>query len=174
MRIRKYLNKNGQGYTMIEILVVVGILGIIATMGSNMFFSILKGSAKTQILNQIKQNGDYALEVMERTIRGAATVVVTVDGDFLTVTNLGGDNIIFSCEEIGGERKIASGGASLIGETVKVAGNCQDVFGVTPGIEGARPTVVQIDFKLTQVADTPRPEETAEMDFRTSVTLRNY
>lgn len=174
MRIRKYLNENSQGYTMIEILVVVGILGLIATMGSSMFFSILKGSAKTQILNQIKQSGDYALEVMERTVRGAASVSVNGDGDVLTVTGLGGDNIIFSCEKIGDERKIASGGASLIGETVKVAGNCEDVFGVTPGIEGARPTIVQIDFKLTQAADTPRPEERAEMDFKTSVTLRNY
>ncbi len=66
--------KKEKGFTLIEILMVVFLLGIIVVIGSNLFFSILKGASKAEITKEVKQNGDYALAVMERHLRNASSV----------------------------------------------------------------------------------------------------
>ena len=63
MRIRR---KTETGFTLVEILVVIGLLAIVVALGSNMFFTTLRGSTKSKTLTIVKQNGDYALSVMER------------------------------------------------------------------------------------------------------------
>jgi len=62
------------GFTLIEILMVVFLLGIIVVIGSNLFFSILKGASKAEITKEVKQNGDYAMNVMERHLRNANSI----------------------------------------------------------------------------------------------------
>ena len=65
--------KKQKGFTIIEIVVVVGILGVIAVIGTNMFFTVIRGSNKSKNLTTVKQNGEYALSVMERMIRNSSS-----------------------------------------------------------------------------------------------------
>lgn len=156
------------GFTLIEILVVVGILGIIAVVGSNMFFSILRGSTKTKILQLVKQNGDYAISVMGRMIRNAKSV--SGGGGSVTIINPDEMSTTFSCSD----NTIASNSASLISSEVEVA-NCSNVFTMLDiGEAGVRPAVVKINFSLSQAGTPARPEEQASIDFQTTVSLRNY
>lgn len=158
-----------QGFTLIEILVAFGILGIITVMGTNMFFTILKGSAKTRVLTEVKQNGDYAINVMERRIRNAKSL--SGGGNSVVIVNPDDSSTTFGCS--GGE--ITLDGESLISEEVKVEdGDCPSVFTVTAGVAGARPVVVVIDFTLQQAGADIRPEAQATIDFGTTVSLRNY
>lgn len=161
------MKKNG--FTLLEIMVVVGILGIIAVVGSGTFFSILRGSTKTKTLQLVKQNGDYAISVMERMIRNARRV--SGGGDSITIVNPDGETTVFSCE--GSPATIASNSAPLMDKEVKVD-SCYNVFTVTSGISGVRPAVVKINFNLSQAEMTTRPEEQASINFQTTVTLRNY
>ncbi|MGB9585897.1 MAG: four helix bundle protein [Anaerolineales bacterium] len=159
--------KRSRGFTLIEIMVVVGILGIIAVVGSGAFFSILRGSTKTKTLQMVKQNGDYAISVMERMIRNARSV--SGGGNSITITNPDGMNTTFSCSG----NMIASNSASLVSSEVKVD-DCSNVFTVTPGEVGIRPAVVKINFNLSQAGTPTRPEEQASINFQTTVSLRNY
>jgi len=154
------------GFTLIEILVVVGILGIIAAISTNMFFSVLQASTKTRVLSEVKQNGDYALNVMERTIRNAKSV--TSNGNSITIVNPDDSSTTFSCSN----GNLTLDGASLISNKVEVQ-DCS-VFSVVPGEEGVSPAVVTIDFTLSQAGTAARPEEQAAIDFGITVTLRNY
>jgi prepilin-type N-terminal cleavage/methylation domain-containing protein len=166
------MKKNG--FTLIEMIVVVGILGIIAVVGSGTFFSILRGSTKTKTLQTVKQNGDYAISVMERMIRNARVLInPTADSTVssITIKNPDGGTTTFSCG--GNPATIASNGASLLSNEVKV-NDCNNIFNVSVGQPGIKPPVVKINFSLSPVASLGRSEERAEVNFQTTVTLRNY
>jgi len=113
---------------MIEILVVIGILSVIAVIGANMFFTAFRSSTKTKILSTVKQNGDYALSVMERTLRDSQEVIANTETPSricesemkkIKVKKLDGSEIEFSCEQ-GLNGAIASNSAVLTSNEVKV------------------------------------------------------
>jgi len=160
------------GFTLVEMMVVVGILGIVTITGSTMFFSILRGSTKARVTQLAKQNGDYAISVMGRMIRNARGLLSpTADSvtSSITIKNPDGGITVFSCNS----STIASNGASLIGSGFKIS-DCSGVFDVKVGSEGIKPSVVKINFDLKQAGAESRVEEQALINFQTTVTLRNY
>jgi len=160
--------KSSKGFSLIEILTVMAILSLIGVVASSMFFTILKGSTKTQITTEIKQNGNYALSVMERMIRNAESLDAYT-ADSLTITSSDGFSTTFFCHDGDGDgfKEIASNSAKLISNKVQV-NNCS-IFQVDPGIPKASPDTVTINFDLSQV-ETTEPL----VHFETTVSLRNY
>lgn len=160
------------GFTLIEILVVVGILGAIVVIGSITFFSVLRGARKSKMISLVKQNGDYALEVMIKMIRNAREITSPCDGSDTSITILNPDRgeTTFSCED----DAISSNAAELTSSQVKVgAGSCS--FDCQPG-EALQPDTVTISFTLEAEKEggvPARPEEEASIDFETTVSLRN-
>lgn len=63
------------GFTLIEALVVIGVLSVIGMIILNVFSRSLRGSNKSQILGSIKQNGQSVLENIDKTVRGADNIV---------------------------------------------------------------------------------------------------
>lgn len=66
---------NGHGFTLVEIVVVMGVLAVLGTIITIIFSRSLRGSNKAQILSAIKQNGQSVLEILDKNIRGADNVV---------------------------------------------------------------------------------------------------
>lgn len=64
-----------KGFTLVEILVVVAILALAGVIMVVIFANTLRGSSKSQILGVIKQNGQAALDKMDKTIRNADNVI---------------------------------------------------------------------------------------------------
>ena len=156
-----------KGFTLIEILVVIGLLAIIVVVGSTSFFNLLKGSTKTRVASLVKQNGDYALTVMGRMIRNGKVIECELGMSKIEIENPDGGETEFSCEE----DKISSNSASLISNQVKVAnGNCSFDCQRTSVFE---PDVVTINFTLSQAQTDVRPEEEVSIVFKTTVVLRN-
>jgi len=173
--------KRRSGFTLIEILVVFSILAIIFVAASNMFFSILRGTTKTKTMQLVKQNGDYALSLMMRMIRNARNISA-YGQTFLTITNPDGGTTVFSCEDLDadGNNEIASKSGSLlppeslISTDVRVVTTDCYVFTITEGESGIKPDTVAIDFDLSAAVTSDRPEEQAQVKFKTTVSLRNY
>jgi prepilin-type N-terminal cleavage/methylation domain-containing protein len=65
---------NQQGFSLIEILVVIAIIGIIAGVVSDIFIQVIKASNKGNVVTEIKQNGDTVLSKIERVVRNAEEV----------------------------------------------------------------------------------------------------
>lgn len=153
-----------QGFTLIEILIVVGVFSILALTASMTFFNLLKSSTKSRTTILVKQNGDYAMGVMTRMIRNARKLESCVSSsDHITIRNPDGYPTTFSCID----HPISSQSASLIDDTLAVSNcsfNCQD---------GGRfkPDAVTIRFTLSRIGS--RPEEEASVNFETMVNLRN-
>jgi prepilin-type N-terminal cleavage/methylation domain-containing protein len=165
--------KKSSGFTLIEMLVAMAVLGTLVVIGSNMFFTILKSSSKTRVLTEVKQNGDFALNVMSRMIRNAKLITSSCNGGMssLSIKNPDNGETTFACEA--DNDKISSSAARLTSENVSlVAGSCW--FDCLSGESGVTPDTVTINFSLQQAAQAVRPEETARVNFQTTVTLRNY
>jgi prepilin-type N-terminal cleavage/methylation domain-containing protein len=164
------------GFTLIEILVSLGILGIVAVIGSQMFFAILKGSTKSRVLSEVKQNGNYALSVMSRMVRNARSIpgCSGTSSNSLSIVSPDKEITEFKCAD----EKIASKSASappkhppfdLTGDQVRVV-DCGAVFTCDPTVT---PNLVTISFTLIPTTGT-KIEETVEVEFKTTISLRTY
>lgn len=67
--------KKANGFTLVEMLVVIAILSIVGTLILSIFTRTLQGNNKAQIIGIIKQNGQSILETMDKTIRNADHLV---------------------------------------------------------------------------------------------------
>jgi prepilin-type N-terminal cleavage/methylation domain-containing protein len=157
--------KKLSGFTLIETLVVIFLLGLVLVVGSNLLFNILKGASKAEIEKEVKQNGDYAMAIMERIVRNSVFDGVNCSStpESLTVESLDGGFTTFA-EDDG---KIASSGAHLTGDNLSVSNLsfvCDD---------NNNPRNVTISFSLTPRGVISTPETWARIDFNTTVTLRN-
>lgn len=58
-----------RGFTLIEAVVVIGIISIVIALGTDLFVSVIKTSNKATVINTLKQNVSSSLEEFERTAR---------------------------------------------------------------------------------------------------------
>ena len=82
-----------KGFTLTELLIVVALMVIIAGVGGSVITSLVRSYNKANIINQIEQNGNYALSVMENQIRNAQDV--SGGGGSLTVKTQDGTDTTF-------------------------------------------------------------------------------
>lgn len=165
------MKKNYQGFTLVEMLVVVGLMILVGGMAVGLFFQTLKGASKVEILKEVKQNGDYALGVMERMIRNAQSVLLNTDGQTCTsnmsklkIENPDGNTTEFSLS-----------GSQIALNSGKLTGSNVAAFGLTFNCNSAvTPPVVEISFTISQTGSPTRPEEKAQVSFKTTVSLRTY
>lgn len=64
-----------KGFTLIELLVTVVVLGLIMTAVTGIFLTTIKTSKKADAIAEVKENGDYALGLMERKLRNAEEII---------------------------------------------------------------------------------------------------
>lgn len=158
-----------QGFTLIELLVVIVIVGVVGGIATIILSTTLQNASKGEMMREVKQNGDFALSVMERMIRNATGVSPCLGSSAqLTITNSDGKNSTFSLSG----PQIASNGGMLNGGMLTsnklTASNLSFSCTLTPG----RPGFVVVTFNLAGGGSIP--SERARMDFRTSVSLRTY
>jgi prepilin-type N-terminal cleavage/methylation domain-containing protein len=180
--------KKQKGFTLIEIIMVVFIFGIIIAVGGNLFFSILKGASKVEIGKDAKQSGDYALGIMERTIRNAQEIKTNSDGQICTsnmkkikLQNMDNTVTEFYCEANSGVAKIASKSGTLTTQylsgnniTLASTNNCTDSTLIFNCDATNSPPRVVISFTLIQKGTTAKAEEQASVTFNTTVFPRIY
>lgn len=158
------------GFTFIEMIVAISILGIVALIGTGFLLTSLSSSGKAEINKEVRQNGNFALSVIEGLIVSAKSVSCT-DSTHIVVTDVRGNDATISCDTTG--NKIASSSASenidLTAINVAVT-NCNFTCTTTVG----NPTTVGVGFSVSQVGSSGRPSEKSSASFQTQVSARNY
>src|SRR3972149_11970405 len=74
-----------RGYTLIELMVAIGIFSIVVAMTSSMFITSLKGQEKSYASQNVADSARYAMEMMSREIRMGTGF--SSDGTYLQFTS---------------------------------------------------------------------------------------
>ena len=169
-----------------EIMVTIVILGGIGVVATSSLFSLLRGASKTEYLKEVKQNGDYALSVMEIKIRNAqdiASVCLGVPATNIIIVNQDGNRTQteFTCDN--GSIMVRDVGALLPSPSPQVAYLTNNSVKLTAcdttnisfnctqsSVTGLKSVMVK--FTISQTTALPAAESTSQT-FQTQVTLRN-
>lgn len=181
-----------KGFTIIELVISVVIIAGVSTVIAQTYFAATRSAVRIEAIKDIKQNGDFATNVMTRMIHNAkkgSLVCPPIPGDSLTITNPDGGQTTFKCVFDSGVPRIASISAILFSKTeylssatlsltpfsnitpTNCTGNSFVVNSCDPG--GGAPGKVSVSFSLF-TANVPSGQfNQATTNFSTTVTMRN-
>lgn len=174
-----YHLKPMDSYSMIELLVVVALVGLIGTITTQVFILAIQTQGKSEVIKEVKQNGDYAFSVMESMIRNSTDISVSCNetSTQLNIRNPDGFNTVFDCtgsniSSISASEGVATPtGAPLTNSRVKVTSCTFRVVCPTPPIN---PKYVYVQYTVSQAGEGTGPKDTSSLDYQTTVSLRNY
>ncbi|MBI3577583.1 prepilin-type N-terminal cleavage/methylation domain-containing protein [Candidatus Gottesmanbacteria bacterium] len=174
-----------RGFTLLEIIIATSIVAVIGVIISQALSATTKSNTKVEILKEVKQNGDFALSIMERMIRNAKAITSTCSdtgsaGPSVTLKNVDGGSTTLTCQLDGAISRIASVSAAgtdyLSGTSVTLGGaDCSSaslLFTCT-SLAGVANTIA-IGFRLGQKGMSPSIFDVASQSFQTSVSIRNH
>lgn len=185
-----YHSSHSEAFTLIELLVVVALLGVIGVLTTQVFIIGFRSQGKAEIEKEVKQNGDYALSIIETMVRNAADFApdqaCNKGSSTLSIVNPDGYTTIFDCTPP--SQNIASvsalptttpgltpTGIPLTSSKVAVTACNFQVVCPTPPLS---PKYVFVDFTVTQGPvpgqPTPLPENTASLEYSGTFSLGNY
>lgn len=174
-----------KGFTLIELVVAVAIIALLGTVLVQALFTTTRSSTKVERLTDVKQSGEYALNMIERMVRNARELTAdncTSDGSAstpsVTITNPDGYKTTFICE-LNGVTRIASTSASrptqyLTSTSVKLGGDAcgADTLKFYCTSFDNTPRSLKVTFQLSQKGTPVDQFEKASTVFQTSVGLR--
>lgn len=188
-------SKFSNGFTLVELLASIIVLVAVGSVISGIITASLRGTNKTTTIENIRQNGNYAIAQVSRTIEyaqvfngfsndGTTYIItcpflpsptppapVTTKYKFLKVTQLNNDPIVYNCTS-SSPFTITANGASLIDTDSLALTEC-----VLACIQ-SRATdvpVIKVSFKLGPKNSNSLVESsTPPILFETSVIIRNY
>lgn len=178
---RKYSQK---GFTLVELLVVIGIFAVLTSVIFSILVTVLRGSKKSEAIVSVRRVGDHAAEQMIKKLRfaksldfpspyggaspacsGAGTTVRTI-----RITNSDLTQSIFSCPASStAPNSITRNGADLTNRNEVVVSSCS--FECRQSYSS--PPTIKINFILTKINNLNLPEGDTAIPFQSSVTLRN-
>ena len=165
-----------KGFTIVELLTVIGILGIIGTMVVLILSVTLRATKKSDLLESARQNGDIALSQMVRSIRFAqsidspATCVPTASISAVTITSFTDKaQTTYACVS-GSNSTISSNSASLFDTSSLVVSSCYFTCTQPTTID---PPTITIQFTLSPKNTGIFSETNFLLPFQSSVTMRN-
>lgn len=168
--VKEIYSKTIKGLTLIELLVSIGLLAIVGGIAAVIFFITIMNASKSDTVREVKQNGDYAISVMERMIRGARTIDTPCLGTSSSITIRSPDNQTTTFL-VNASDQVASNSTTLTNNKVKVnpgglTFTCTQSSGKAP--------IVSISLSLSQAMASPKVAEMSSINFKTTVSLRTY
>ena len=170
-----------RGFTLIEILVSVGIIAIVGSVIAQSFFSMVRTNVKTNLLTTVKQNGDFSLNVVSRMIRNATSVTTICSSGGTTTSSLSllnndGNSTTFNCQMDGTIARIASISATrteyLTNKNVTLGNSCTDTLTFICTVYGDEKKEIQVLFTLSQLGAPEGQFEKASTAFQTTIVTR--
>lgn len=180
------MRKKTLGFTIIELIIVIGVIGVTIPAIFGIFFTMLRARAKTYVLQEVKRNGDNAVNIMGTLIKQRAVGIyndqaLTPTNEVCLTSNTSANNPLYFKDKDGEvfyfiselvPTQIASRTASLAYYLTnqKVSANSFSIQCFRKNTFS--PPIVRIDFDIVAVTST-RQEENAKIHYTTQVKLRN-
>lgn len=162
-----------QGFSLIELLVVIVLIGIIGVIVSQVFVITIRSQGKSEVIKEMKQSGDHAMSVMESMVRNAVDIPESscnTNTQSFSIVNPDGYTTTFDCSNPAG---IASVGAQPLMLTSRKAVVSSCTFRVVCPSPATSPKYVFINFTLSQAGGALALEQQASEAFQSTVALRS-
>ena len=183
--------KSSRGYTLIELLAVTIVLSVVGLVIGAIIISALRGTSKTSIISEIRQEGNNRLSELSKMVEFAQSFDgVSVDNidyvsdctiedpdnpthyNYLKVTDFNDAQLTLSCsiDPITSNLNIASNGASLItSDSIEVT---ECFFTCTQNFL-AEPPILGLYFDLTKTTGGGVSDQNYSVSFETNIVMRN-
>lgn len=180
----KHILKLYEGFTLLEMVVTVGIVALVAIVVSQIFLSTIRTNVKTEISKDMKQNGVLALESIVRMVQRAQSITSPCVAEGTTsqsLTIVGEDSGVttLECLEDGNAMRLASSSANgvqyLTSEHVTLGGDSCEQSTLTFVCYGSTgvPGSVMMSFQLSKAGISDASFEQSSELFQTTATMRN-
>lgn len=176
------MKKNG--FSLLELVLVLAILGIIVPAGFSIFMSSIRAQLKVSLLQEVKRNGDTALSVMENLIKSRTQSLQQLDGTPIcnaAGTTYSAGDVYFVDPEANRFRFHMSGDqiasdSSAIGSSflTNAKVSVTDFTLTCEKSSSFTPPIISVGYTVSQASDTTRAEEQATLNYLTKVRLRTY
>lgn len=188
MRSLRNLVANNTGYTLVELLVVSGILVAVSGIIGGILVSTLRSSDVARSKTQIAQNGNYAMSAMSEVIKRSRDVTSMagvsdfagcvggpIESDTITLLMPEGNEAELTCSDPSGRVASRSGDMTYFltsEDTSIVSGSCKISCNQASKYS---PPLIEIKFQLGVRDDsTGEVFEGSEESFQTQISSRNY
>lgn len=159
------MKKNTKGLSLIEILVVISIFAVIGILSTRSIFLTLRGAKKSDSLVRVRENVNFAMNVIERQIRNAESVdCASSSSSILNYTALERIPSSFSCIN----NYIASGSGRLTSSDILIT-SCS--FTCTQADVNTPPS---IRISIVAEDNTSNSIEKGVVTSETEIIARNY
>jgi len=163
-----------KGFTLLELLAVVGILGFVLIAVTQLLGSTLAGSGKSNSLQIVKQNGQFALSTMSRLVRLAKSVTPCSGSNLQFVVSENNIDVIYIFQ-IDNQRLKKTRDAGTPVESFVTDNQVQVTdftCNFTSGFAGT-PAVVDLSLTISK-SGLSVENSVVSTTFNTSVSLRTY
>lgn len=155
------------GYTLMELVITIGLIGFIMTTATTLLFAILRSESKASALAVIKQNGDHAIGFIEREARFARSAICTA-GPTLEIVDIDGVMTAISIDAATDRLQYSVGPTFLTSDGLVVSNFTCNVID-----NGVQPDIVEASFVMA-VGAGGKTSELVQESFETRVSLRSY
>lgn len=173
------LSLNHPGFSLVELLAVVAVLGVLGTVMFSMLSSSLRSSRRADVLTDVQQNGNSVLTQMTRAIRYARSIEAPascysgptpspVEVTSLTIRNSDNFTTTYSCDNLP-NGSISSNSGDLTDTNIAVTA-CS--FTCTQNTAYDLPTI-GISFTLNRRTASSLVENSTPLTFQTTISPRN-
>lgn len=91
-----FLLRKRPAFTLLELLMVVAILGVVLIAITQLLTAVLSGSGKSSAAQAVKENGQFALSTIQKTVRRAKSVSTCSGGTLSVIVAETGGDITYS------------------------------------------------------------------------------
>lgn len=181
------------GFTLIETIVVVAVIGLTLPVIFSIFFVLFQQQTKIYRLNTVKKEGDYIISLMENTIKNEAVTIHSANPPNDTNKKCAGDSTSYSSTSnlyflnpnglwfgyLVNGNTIASSSASLASINLTSSKTKVSSFSISCSrtYTYSQPSVslsFNIEFCNDVACSQTRPEEIATLHYQTRIKLRNF
>ena len=168
------------GYTLIEVLVVMTVVGVLGSMLVVIFINALRGSNKSNSEAAIRQNGNYALSQISNTVRYAKSVSSPVcvatepaESSTLSIISVDDKTITYTCPALETDTLTINDGTDIYPIFDKLVVSVTSCSFTCIKQSSVSPPVIGIKFNLKKTGGN-LTETSANSLFSTTIAIRNY
>lgn len=172
---QKNILKSQAGFTLVEILVVLGILAITIGVTGDIILTLIRSYTKTEITNDIEQNTNFVSLKLENELKNA-TSVDTVTPDSLTFTKLEGGipvSITYAVTLVNGVNSVTRNTLPLT-DSSQTSGVAVLDCSANPCFEllSTNPDIVRINMSFAQASNTSSTAFTGDIKLENTIVVK--